>query len=74
LDGMSALEALPHIRQRNSHMPIIVVSGYYVNMLEEFHQKGFNIELFLHKPLGLADLKAAVRRVLGLPLGEEAKS
>ena len=74
LDGMSALEALPHIRQKNARMPIIVVSGYYVNLVEEFHQKGFNVELFLHKPLGLSDLKAAVRRVLGLPLAEEAKS
>lgn len=74
LDGMSALEALPHIRQKNARMPIIVVSGYYVNLVEEFHEKGFNVELFLHKPLGLSDLKTAVRRVLGLPLGEEAKS
>ena len=74
LEGMSALEALSHVRQRNSHMPIVVVSGYYVNLLEEFHQKGFNVELFLHKPLGLSDLKAAVRRILGLPTVEEAKS
>lgn len=73
LDGMSALEALPHIRQRNSRMPIIVVSGYYVNLLEDFHKKGFNVELFLHKPLGLSDLKAAVRRVLGLPTAEATK-
>lgn len=74
LDGMGALEALSHVRQRNSYMPIIVVSGYYVNLLEEFHQKGFNVELFLHKPLGLSDLKTAVRRVLGLPTGETANS
>ncbi|HVZ79393.1 MAG TPA: response regulator [bacterium] len=73
LDGMSALEVLPHIRQRNSNMPIIVVSGYYVNLLEEFHQKGFNVDLFLHKPLGLSDLKAAVRRILGLPLEETSR-
>jgi len=73
LEGTSALEVLPLIRQRNSRMPIIVVSGYYVNLLEEFHQKGFKIDLFLHKPLGLSDLKTAVRRVLGLPVSAAEK-
>lgn len=73
LDGMSALEALPEIRKRRARMPIIVVSGYYVNMIEEFNRKGFNVDLFLHKPLSLNDLKGAVRRILGLPVGETTK-
>lgn len=73
LDGMSALEALPHIRQNHSRMPIIVVSGYYVNLQEEFRQKGLNVNLFLSKPLGLSDLKSAVRHILGLPTVGEAE-
>ncbi len=72
LEGMSALEALPEIRKRHSRLPIIVVSGYYVNLVEDFNQKGFNVNLFLNKPLSLSDLKQAVRRVLGLPV-EQAK-
>jgi DNA-binding NtrC family response regulator len=70
LEGMSALEALPEIRKKHSRMPIIVVSGYYVNLVEEFGKKGLNINLFLNKPLSLSDLKLAVRRVLGLPVPE----
>ena len=72
LEGMSALEALPEIRKKHARMPIIVVSGYYVNLVEEFNQKGFNVNLFLNKPLSMADLKKGVRRVLGLPVEEEA--
>jgi|ERR1035441_1028994 DNA-binding NtrC family response regulator len=67
LQGMSALEALPEIRRKHPLLPIIVVSGYYVNLVEEFGLKGFNVNLFLNKPVSLSDLKAGVRRVLGLP-------
>ncbi len=70
LDAMSGLEALPLIRQKSPNLPIIVVSGYYVDMVEDFHEKGFNVDLFMSKPLSLAELKKAVRRILGLP--EEA--
>jgi CheY-like chemotaxis protein len=68
LGGMSALEALPILRRRNPSLPIIVVSGHYVNLVEEFHDKGFKVDLFVPKPVSLSDLKKAVRHVLGLPL------
>jgi DNA-binding NtrC family response regulator len=74
LEGMSALEALPEIRKKHSKLPIIVVSGYYVNLIEEFDKKGFNVSLFFNNPLSSADLKSAVRRVLGLPTGEESRN
>lgn len=67
LDAMSGLEALPLIRQKSPNLPIIVVSGYYVDMVDDFHGKGFNVDLFMSKPLSLAELKKAVRRILGLP-------
>ncbi len=73
LPGMSALEALPEIRKKHPRLPIIVVSGYYVNLIEEFDKKGFNVNLFLNKPLSLSDLKKAVRRVLGLSAAEETR-
>jgi CheY-like chemotaxis protein len=73
LEGMSALEALPLIRQKRPRLPIIVVSGHYVDLVEDFNRKGLNVNLFLHKPLSLSDLKTAVRRVLGLPVMEIPK-
>lgn len=70
LAGTSALEVLPVVRQKRPNMPVIVVSGHYVNLVEDFHMKGFKVNMFLHKPLSLNELKKAVRSLLGLP--EEA--
>lgn len=67
LAGTSALEVLPVVRQKRPNMPVIVVSGHYVNLVEDFHMKGFKVNMFLHKPLSLAELKKAVRALLGLP-------
>jgi CheY-like chemotaxis protein len=73
LEGMSALEVLPEIRRKYPNLPIVVVSGHYVNLMEEFNQKGFDVDLFFNKPLSLMELKKAVRRILGLPVKEDSK-
>jgi len=72
LEHTSALEILPEVRKKHPRLPVIVVSGYYSNMVEDFHGKGFNVNLFMSKPLTLTDLKMAVRRVLGLPVAEDS--
>ncbi len=72
LQHTSALEILPEVRKKKPMLPVIVVSGYYSKMVEDFHGKGFNVNLFLSKPLTLNDLKTAVRRTLGLPVAEDS--
>jgi two-component system response regulator AtoC len=67
LASMSALEVLPDIRRRYSKLPIVVVSGHYGNLEEDFHQKGFKVDMFFNKPLSLNVLKKAVRKILGIP-------
>ncbi len=74
LNGMSALEALPFVRKLNPTIPIVVVSGHYVNMQEDFHQKGLNVDFVFNKPLKLETLKRAVRKILGLPVVENSKN
>lgn len=66
LDSMSALEVLPDIRKHYPNMPIVVVSGHYVNMAEEFKQKGYKVDYFFNKPLSLAFLQMTVRQILGI--------
>lgn len=73
LSSMSALEILPDIRKNYSQLPIIVVSGHYDNLVEDFHQKGFNVKMFFNKPLSLNVLKKAVRNILGIPESEVTK-
>jgi two-component system cell cycle response regulator CpdR len=64
MPSMSALEVLPIIRWKYPNLPVVVVSGHYVNMEEEFHRKGFKVDMFFTKPLSLNVLKNAVRKIL----------
>ncbi len=66
LDSMSALEVLPDVRKNHPKLPIVVVSGHYTNMAEDFHQKGFTVDYFFNKPLSLEVLKKTVRTILGI--------
>lgn len=66
LDSMSALEALPFIRKDHPNLPIVVVSGHYVSMVEDFQRKGYNVNMFFNKPLSLEVLKKGVRNILGI--------
>ncbi len=66
LAGMSALEALPDVRKKCPKLPIVVVSGYYVNLVEDFKKKGLDVEMFFNKPLSLSVLMQAVRNILGI--------
>jgi DNA-binding NtrC family response regulator len=74
LDGMSALEAMPYIRKAHPTMPIVVVSGHYVNLEEDFHRKGFNVTHFFNKPLSFSVLRKTVKGILGIPEEETAKA
>jgi hypothetical protein len=51
-----------------------VVSGHYGQLIDDFHQKGFNVDLFLNKPVSLVALKTAARCLLGLPDESEKNS
>jgi two-component system cell cycle response regulator CpdR len=73
LTEMSALEVLPMVRKKYPDLPIVVVSGYYVNMMEEFNQKGFDVDHFFNKPLSLSVLLKAVRNILGIESALSAK-
>jgi DNA-binding NtrC family response regulator len=67
LDHTSALEVLPYIRKEHPTLPIIIVSGHYADLNKDFTDRGYNVKLFLNKPLGMEQLKKAVRNVLGIP-------
>ena len=66
LASMSALEVLPDIRKRHPNLPIVVVSGHYVNLEQDFHQKNFSVDYFFNKPLSLSVLQKTVRKILGI--------
>ena len=71
LPHMSGLEAIPHIRQKLPTIPIVVVSGHYVDMTNDFHMKGLHINYFFNKPLSLSLLTKTVRKILGIETATE---
>ena len=62
METMSALELLPIIRQEHPALPVIVVSGRYQGIAEDFNRKGFeNVAAFFQKPVGMDVLKKKIR-------------
>ncbi|HVM32329.1 MAG TPA: response regulator [bacterium] len=70
LEHTSALDVLPYIRKNHPNLPIVVVSGHYAQLTNDFKARGYNVKYFFNKPLGLNVLRSAVREILGIP--EEA--
>jgi DNA-binding NtrC family response regulator len=65
MEKMSALEMLPLLKESHPRLPVIVVSGRYQGLMEDFGQKGLaNVRAFLQKPVGMDVLKQKIREIL----------
>jgi two-component system response regulator (stage 0 sporulation protein F) len=73
LDHTSALDVLPYIRKQHPNLPIVIVSGHYAQLTEDFKNRGYNVKMFFNKPLSLNVLRQAVRKILGIPEEDVAK-
>lgn len=72
MKNMSALELLPIIQQDHPNMPVIVVSGRYDGLMDDFKKKGFdNVEMFYQKPLNMDVLKQKIREILKIEKSPE---
>jgi len=67
LEHTSALDVLPYIRKHHADLPIVIVSGHYVELTNDFKNRGYNVKMFFNKPLGLNILRDAVKNILGIP-------
>lgn len=60
------------MREKFPKLPVIIVSGKYQDMKDEFLNKGFKVTDFLQKPVELSVLKAKVAQALGIePAGTQ---
>ena len=59
---MSGLDALSIIKKRHPALSIIVVSGYYKGMVENFNGKAILIDGFIEKPVSLPVFKKKIRK------------
>ncbi|HVZ79201.1 MAG TPA: response regulator [bacterium] len=54
------------LREKFPKLPVIIVSGKYQDLKDDFLNKGYKVAAFIQKPVELAVLKAKVAEVLGI--------
>jgi len=60
------------LKEKYPRLPVIIVSGKYLDLKESFMDKGYKVTDFLQKPIALSALKAKVAEVLGIePIGTQ---
>ena len=64
MPGMNTLELFSILKNDYPRLPVIVVTGHYVNLMEEFKSKGFELKAVLNKPVSVGVLKEKVREIL----------
>jgi DNA-binding NtrC family response regulator len=64
MPGMDTLELFAILNKEFPRLPIIVVSGRYADLKDDFQNKGFNVKAFFSKPVGINALIAKVRETL----------
>ena len=69
---MDGFEMFPLLVRNHPRLPVIVVSGTYEGLMEDFQEKGFgNVKAFFLKPLGMNVLRRSIREVLKIEDPEE---
>jgi CheY-like chemotaxis protein len=64
MPGMNTLELFSILKNDYPLLPVIVVTGHYMNLMEEFKSKGFELKAVLNKPVSVGVLKEKVREIL----------
>jgi CheY-like chemotaxis protein len=64
MPGMNTLELFSILKNDYPRLPVIVVTGHYVDLMAEFKSKGFELKAVLNKPVSVGVLKEKVREIL----------
>jgi two-component system sensor histidine kinase ChiS len=73
MPGMNTLELFPILKKDYPCLPVIVVTGHYGHLLEDFKAKGFEIKAFFNKPLVVSELKETIKKILKIDETVELK-
>ena len=67
MPDMSALELIPLVNEKYPKLPIIVVSGRYKSLEDDFLARGFKINALFLKPVNMSLIIQKVFDLLGIP-------
>jgi DNA-binding NtrC family response regulator len=52
------------LKREYPKLPVVLVTGHYLQLGEDFKAKGFEIKAFFNKPVGVNELKEKIREIL----------
>ena len=64
MPGANTLEIFPILKEDFPELPVIVVTGHYSNLKEDFLDKGFVVKAIFNKPISVGVLKNEIRKLL----------
>jgi CheY-like chemotaxis protein len=64
MPGMDTLEFLAVLKKDYPKLPVIVVSGRYMNLTDDFLAKGYAVSALLTKPISIGVLRDKVKEIL----------
>jgi DNA-binding NtrC family response regulator len=64
MPGMDQMDLFAILREKYPAIPVLVVSGVYAGVVENFAAKGYDTTTFFNKPAPLIDLKKSVFKLL----------
>jgi len=60
----NTLDIFPILKKNYPKLPVIVVTGHYMGLKEDFLSRGYNITTFLNKPTEISTLKKTIAEIL----------
>lgn len=64
MPGMNTLDLFPILKKEYPRLPVIVVSGHYQDLQQDFLARGYPVAAFIGKPAQISTLQAKVREIL----------
>lgn len=71
MPGMNSLEFLAVLKKDYPRLPVIVVSGHYLNLTDDFLAKGYAVNAVLSKPISVGVLKEKISQILKIDISEK---
>jgi DNA-binding NtrC family response regulator len=69
----NTLDIFPVLKENYPRLPVIVVTGHYRGLKEDFLSRGYNITALLHKPTGISTLKKTIEEILKIAVPANGK-
>ncbi len=64
MPASNTLELFPILKKEYPGLPVVIVTGHYRDLKDDFLDRGYTITAFLNKPIGVSVLKEKIAEIL----------